>query len=165
MVLVVVMGVSGCGKSTVGRALAEMCRVPFIEGDERHPPENIARMAAGTPLTDADRQPWLEALGAALAAHRADGGAILSCSALKRSYRDLLRQAAGPSLRFLHLTGSRAVLIARMQHRTGHFMPASLLDSQLATLEPTDGEADAMAIDCDLPLAEILAAARPFLES
>lgn len=163
MVMLVVMGVSGCGKTTVGRALAARFGVPFLEGDERHPRENIARMAQGIPLTDADRKPWLEALGAELAGHRDGAGAVLTCSALKKSYRDLLRAAAGPALRFLHLTGSRAVLLDRMAHRSGHFMPATLLDSQLATLEPTDGEADVLALDCDTPLAEIEAALERFL--
>jgi gluconokinase len=134
--LVVVMGVCGCGKSTVGQQLAAARGVDFAEGDQFHPPENVARMAAGIPLTDEDRQGWLATLAERLAAARSAGqGLVLSCSALKRSYRDVLRRGA-PDLLFIHLTGSRELLAGRMAHRPGHYMPASLLDSQLAILEP-----------------------------
>ena len=131
---VVVMGVSGSGKSTVGALLAESLGVPFVDGDALHPPANVAKMASGHPLTDEDRIPWLHAVGRALA-DTAPEGAILACSALKRAYRDLIR-AEAPDAFFAELDGSRDVLAARMTARPGHFMPVSLLDSQLATLEP-----------------------------
>jgi carbohydrate kinase (thermoresistant glucokinase family) len=142
---IVVMGVSGSGKSTVGRALAAALGLPFIEGDELHPPRNVARMAAGTPLTDADRQGWLQAVAGRLAA-AAEPGAVASCSALKRSYRDLLR-AGVPGLRFVYLHGDAAVLAARMRARAGHYMPPSLLQSQLDTLEPPQPDEAAIGVD------------------
>lgn len=133
---VVVMGVSGCGKSTVGRLLARALDVAFVEGDDWHSPQNIAKMAAGQPLTDADRQGWLQALAGRLAQAHAQGqGLVLACSALRRSYRDRLR-AGTPGLQFLLLHGERALLAQRLAMRQGHYMPAALLDSQLATLEP-----------------------------
>lgn len=130
---VVVMGVSGCGKSTVGALLAGLLGVPFVDADALHPPANVERMAAGIPLTDADREPWLHAVGQALAAPPA--GAVVACSALRRRYRDLIRDAA-PDAVMVHLHGDRARLSARLAARLDHFMPATLLDSQLATLEP-----------------------------
>ncbi|MEZ0089369.1 gluconokinase [Streptacidiphilus sp. EB129] len=133
---VVVMGVSGVGKTTVARLLAERLGLPYAEADDFHPPANIARMSAGIPLDDADRRPWLEAIGAWLHQRREDGtGGVVTCSALKRRYRDTLR-AACPDAWFLHLAGSHDLVADRIDHRTGHFMPASLLDSQYATLEP-----------------------------
>lgn len=138
---VVVMGVSGSGKSTVAALLARALGVEFVEGDAWHSPANVAKMAAGQPLTDADRQGWLEALAGRIA--RAVGqrqGLVLACSALKRSYRDILCQGA-PGLRFVLLHGERAVLAQRLALRQGHYMPAALLDSQIATLEwPQAGE-------------------------
>ncbi len=125
------MGVSGSGKSTVGGLLAARLGVPFVEGDELHPPANLARMRAGIPLTDAERWPWLAAAGARLAAT----GGVLSCSALALRYRDRLRELV-PGVRFAHLDVPRAELARRLAARRGHFMPASLLDSQLAALEP-----------------------------
>lgn len=157
---VVVMGVSGCGKSSVGAAIAEAFATDFIEGDALHPAENIAKMSAGTPLTDEDRWPWLDAVGKAL--HEgSDGGhaVVVSCSALKRTYRDHLRQAAGGRLAFVYLTGTRAVLESRMGHRTGHFMPTTLLESQLATLEPPTGEDLVVTVDIDRPLEAVVLAA------
>ncbi len=138
----VVMGVSGCGKSTVGQELASALAVPFIEGDQYHPAANVAKMSAGVPLTDDDRSEWLRALQAQIRTAREQGaGLVLSCSALKRRYRDLLREA-DPALRFAHLSGTREVIEARMQSRVGHYMPLSLLDSQLRDLEPLQaGEA------------------------
>ena len=130
---VVVMGVSGSGKSTVGTALARRLRVPFVDADTLHPAANIAKMAAGEPLDDDDRYPWLERVGDWLAAHR-DGG-VVSCSALKRAYRDQLR-AHCPGVEFLHLSGSADLIGARLAARTEHFMPLALLRSQLDTLEP-----------------------------
>src|SRR4051794_35266860 len=127
-IAVVVMGVSGSGKSTVGAALAARLGVPFHDADEFHPAANVAKMSAGNPLTDEDRWPWLDAIGAALAEAGREGRSIVvGCSALKRVYRDRLRTAAQRPLVFVHLTGSRATLEKRMQTRTGHFMPASLL--------------------------------------
>jgi len=146
MAHVVVMGVSGCGKTTVGRLLAQHLGVPYIEGDELHPPRNVKLMAAGTPLTDEDRVGWLEAVGAELA--RKSAGAVASCSALRRSYRDRLRQAV-PGLSFVHLHGSRALLSQRLAQRKGHYMPASLLDSQLQTLELPAPDEHVLQLDID----------------
>lgn len=142
----VVMGVSGSGKSTVGAALAQRFRVPFEDADDLHPPANIAKMSAGHALDDNDRLPWLERVGEWLAAHP-DGG-VMSCSALKRKYRDQLRQHA-PVLRFLLLDGSMEVIARRQASRPGHFMPASLLRSQFATLEPLQPDEDGIVIDVD----------------
>ena len=154
---VVVMGVSGCGKSTVGQLLSAGLHVPYIEGDALHPAHNVALMAAGTPLTDKDRQGWLMAIAAQLAAAR-DTGAVATCSALKRSYRDILR-AAAPDLRFVHLHGSPALLAQRLKARSGHYMPASLLQSQLDTLEPPGADEAAITIDIALPAEQIAALA------
>lgn len=153
MLLVVVMGVSGCGKSTMGAALAERLGVPFIEGDGLHPESNIAKMSAGIALTDEDRAPWLARIGEVLKAHAATGGAVVSCSALKKAYRDRLRNSAGVRLVFVYMEGSRALLESRMTTRPGHFMPASLLDSQLSVLEPPVGENDVLTVDCAEPVA------------
>jgi len=145
--LVVVMGVAGSGKSTIGAALAQALGVPFVEGDDFHPAENRARMAAGIPLTDEDRYGWLRALAGRLAqARQAGTGAVLACSALKRAYRDILR-AGAPSLRLVFLSGDRAVLAERLAARRGHFMPASLLESQLATLEAPTPDEGAWVVD------------------
>ncbi len=144
--LVVVMGVSGSGKSTVGAALAQRLRVPFADADDFHPEANIAKMTAGLPLDDADRKPWLEALGRWLAERR-DGG-VVSCSALRRSYRDVLRLHA-PGIRLVHLDGAREVIARRQASRPGHFMPASLLDSQFATLEPLGDDEHGTVLDVD----------------
>ncbi|MBL8349149.1 MAG: gluconokinase [Burkholderiaceae bacterium] len=141
------MGVSGCGKTSVGRRIAQALGLAFVEGDELHPPRNVALMAAGTPLTDADRADWLAAIAALLGqAHDAGRGLVVSCSALRRRYRDRLR-AACPGLRFVFLHGDPALLRERMTSRRGHYMPASLLDTQLATLEPPDADEDALAVD------------------
>lgn len=150
------MGVSGCGKSTVGLALAKALQWPFLEGDDFHPPENVARMAAGTPLTDADRAGWLRTLAERIAAADAQGqGLVLSCSALKRSYRDMLRQGSN-HLRFVYLHGDAEVLAQRMAARTRHYMPASLLDSQLATLEPPAPDEAALTFDVTQPLEAVV---------
>lgn len=139
---IVVMGVSGCGKSTVAQALAQRLGLPFIEGDELHPPDNVAAMSAGTPLTDEDRRGWLQAVAGTLAQAQTTG-AVVTCSALKRSYRDLLR-ASAPGLRFVHLTGPQSLLAERLQSRAGHYMPASLLQSQIDTLEPPQADEGAL---------------------
>ena len=149
---VVVMGVSGTGKSTIGRALADALGIPFVEGDDLHPPANVAKMAVGIPLTDGDRAPWLDLVAARLAGPPA----VVACSALRRIYRDRLR-ADAPSLALVYLHGSRELLAGRMANRPGHFMPTSLLDSQLATLEPPEPDEHALAMDVVLPPAEIVA--------
>lgn len=162
---VVVMGVSGCGKSTIGLALAQQLGVPFIEGDSLHPPRNVAMMAAGTPLNDADRADWLAAIAQKLSQAAAAGqGLVVSCSALKRRYRDVLRGGA-PDLRFVHLHGSLSVLRQRMNERRGHYMPPSLLDSQLATLEPPEPDEAALTLDIDQPVERITEAALRWLRA
>jgi gluconokinase len=129
------MGVAGSGKSTIGAALAKALGIPFVEGDEFHPSENVRRMALGIPLTDDDRAQWLRALAARLRqAKDAGTGLVMSCSALKRAYRDVLR-AAAPELEFVFLKGERSLVAQRLAGRRGHFMPASLLESQFAILE------------------------------
>ena len=156
----VIMGVSGCGKSHVGARLANALNVEFIEGDAYHSEVNIARMSAGTPLTDDDRHDWLVTLRDLLA--RREDGAVLSCSSLKRSYRDLLRGAGG-DVRFAHLAGERSLLAERVSNRPGHYMPASLLDSQLRTLEPLQPDEAGITLDIrDTPaqlVAQIFASA------
>ena len=152
--LVVAMGVSGSGKSTVGAALAQRLRVPFADADDFHPEANIAKMTAGQALDDDDRRPWLEALGRWLDDHASTGG-VLSCSALKRDYRDRLRaHAAGAE--FLHLAGSPEVITRRQASRPGHFMPASLLASQFATLEPLAPDELGLVVDVDQPVDAIV---------
>ncbi|MFC7674087.1 gluconokinase [Mycolicibacterium sp. GCM10028919] len=143
---IVVMGVSGSGKSTVGAALAQRLRVPFADADDFHPPANIAKMTAGHPLDDDDRLPWLDSIGAWLAAH-GDGG-VMSCSALKRKYRDQLRGHC-PAIEFLHLEGTLETIGRRQASRPGHFMPAALLASQFETLEPLEPDERGVRIDVD----------------
>ncbi len=141
------MGTAGAGKSRIGSALAATLDVPFLEGDAFHPPENVAQMAAGIALTDETRRPWLRALATQLRDARAKGhGVVLACSALKRAYRDLLR-AGDESIRFILLTGEVALLRTRLAARTGHYMPVTLLDSQLATLELPDADERAWTFD------------------
>ena len=153
------MGVSGCGKSTVGGLLATALGHAFVEGDSLHPPHNVALMAAGTALTDADRAGWLATIASRLGASQAGGqGLVVSCSALKRSYRAQLR-AACPGLRFIYLHGTAEQLRARLHSRSGHYMPASLLDSQLATLQAPEGCEQALVFNIDQPAAQIAAAA------
>lgn len=154
-VRVVVMGVSGSGKSTVGRAVADALGAPFVDGDDLHPAANVAKMAAGIPLTDADREPWLRAVGRTLA-DGGDAGMVVACSALKRSYRDLIRSEA-PGTVFAELDGPPELLRERMI-RPGHFMPASLLDSQLATLEPLQPDEAGLRLDIARPPAELVTA-------
>jgi len=141
------MGVSGAGKSSVGIAIAERLGVTFTDADSLHPASNVAKMAAGTPLTDADRWPWLDLVGHALA-DAGDDGLVVACSALKRSYRDAIR-AAAPSARFVHLVVPRTVLGDRVASRPGHFMPASLVDSQLETLEPLEADEPGVVVDSE----------------
>lgn len=148
------MGVAGCGKSTVGAALAAVLRVEFVEGDAFHPPENVARMRGGTALTDADRAGWLHALAAHIA-QAAPQGVVVSCSALKRAYRDVLR-GAGP-IAFVWLDVPRTQLAERLGARTDHYMPASLLESQLATLEPPGADENVLRLDARKPVPILVA--------
>ncbi|MET9514112.1 gluconokinase [Streptomyces sp. NPDC002994] len=143
--VVVVMGVAGTGKTTIGPLLAARLGVPYAEGDDFHPPANIAKMSAGTPLDDSDRWPWLDAIGQ-WAHSRAGLGGVVSSSALKRAYRDRLRTAA-PDAVFLHLTGDRELIEERMRERRGHFMPTALLDSQYAALQPLQEDEAGVSVD------------------
>jgi gluconokinase len=145
MALVVVMGVTGSGKSTVGTVLAERMGVPFADADDFHSPDNVAKMRAGVALDDHDRFPWLRTIGKWLAEHR-DAGAVVTCSALKRVYRDILRDAA-PDVTFLHLDGDKEVARQRVAGRAGHFMPESLVDSQYAALEPLGADERGIVVD------------------
>lgn len=151
---IVVMGVSGSGKSTVGAALAQRLRVPFADADDFHPAANIAKMTAGLALDDDDRHPWLEIIGDWLAQRCASGG-VMSCSALKRSYREQLRRHC-PEVRFLHLSGTPEVISRRQASRPGHFMPASLLASQFETLEPLDADERGTTLDVDQSIDTII---------
>ncbi len=153
---VVVMGVAGCGKSAVGERLAATLGLPLVEGDAFHPPANIAKMRAGQPLDDADRTGWLDALAAELQGRPA--GAVLTCSALKRTYRDRLR-AAAPALRFVHLALTPAQAHARVATRPGHFYPPTLVASQFAALEDPAGEPGVVALDATQPLPQVVARA------
>ena len=150
----VLMGVSGSGKTAVGTTLAARLGVAYRDGDDLHPPENVAKMSRGEALTDDDRWPWLTKVGRALADSK--GPLIIGCSALKRSYRDhIVREAGGP-VGFLHLAGSRAVIEARMKARKGHFMPPALLTSQFAALEPPGPDENAIAVDIDQPVEAVV---------
>lgn len=155
---IVVMGVSGCGKTSVGEGLAAHLGAPFVEGDALHPDANVAKMAAGVPLTDEDRWPWLRAIAARIAAEPAPT-VVVSCSSLKRAYRDLLRAEAGRPVGFVYLHGSEPVLSARMKARQGHFMPAALLASQFATLEDPRGEPGVAAVEIDASVDAVIAEA------
>lgn len=152
------MGVAGSGKTVVGTALAAALGVPFVEGDDYHPPANRAKMAAGIALDDEDRRGWLDALAARIAEARGAGeGLVVSCSALRRRYRDRLRDADA-ALRFVHLSGSRELIATRLAARRGHFMPPSMLDSQLATLETPDSAESVWVQDVSGTPEEIVAA-------
>lgn len=152
--LVVVMGVSGSGKSTTGVLIADRLGVPFIDADALHPLENVRKMAAGTPLEDPDRWPWLALVGKALA-DASDTGLVMACSALRRVYREAIL-AEAPGVRFVLLHGSREVLGRRMEGRSGHFMPPSLLDSQFALLEDLDADEPGFVVDVDATVDEIV---------
>ncbi|MEV6965355.1 gluconokinase [Hamadaea sp. NPDC051192] len=144
---VVVMGVSGCGKSTVARRIAERTGFLFADADDYHSEENVDRMRRGVPLNDADRVPWLNRLAWWLAHQdRLGVSTVLACSALRRSYRDILRSGA-PTLDFVHLAGPMQVIQLRLAHRAGHYMPSSLLESQYAALEPLQDDENGIVLD------------------
>jgi gluconokinase len=155
--VVLLIGVSGAGKSTLGRRLAGTLDVPFLEGDDFHPPANIQKMSHAIPLDDEDRWSWLDAIAAAVTARRTSGGMVVSCSALKRRYRDRLRAAIAPPLLFACLTADRATLAARMKSRQSHFMPESLLDSQLRTFEVPDPSEHVRMLAADRPVEMLIA--------
>jgi gluconokinase len=155
MAKLVVMGVTGSGKTTVGQALARSLGLPFADGDDFHGPANVAKMADGIPLTDEDRLPWLRSVGGWLADH--PGGGVIGCSALKRAYRDLLREYA-PDAQFVHLAGSPEVVRRRVAERPGHFMPESLVASQFEALEPLGPDEAGIVLDLDLPVEELVEA-------
>lgn len=157
---VVVMGVASCGKTTLGAALAARLGASFVEGDQLHSAENVEKMSKGVALTDEDRWPWLGRIGVAL---RGSSGVVASCSALKKSYRRVIAETAERPVLFIHLHGSRAVLEQRIASRKGHFMPASLLESQLATLELPDSTEPHITIDVAASLNDQLESARAFL--
>ncbi|MES2143040.1 MAG: gluconokinase [Pseudomonadota bacterium] len=148
------MGVAGCGKSSVGSALAARLGLPYRDGDDLHPASNVDKMRAGIALTDADRWPWLDAVADVL---RSTAPVVIGCSALRRAYRDRLRAGAGGQVTFVHLAGSRDLIAARMAARRGHYMPLSLLDSQFAALEPP-GPDEGITVDIGPPVAAIVAA-------
>lgn len=149
---IVVMGVTSTGKTETGGRIARTLGLPFVDGDDLHPPRNRRKMAGGTPLTDADRRPWLDRIGAVLA----ERPRVVACSALKRHYRDRIRSKA-PGTLFVHLHGPRDLIAWRMTRREGHFMPVSLLDSQLATLEPPGPDERAVRLDIRHPPRQLLA--------
>lgn len=150
----VLMGVAGCGKSSVGAALAERLGATYLDGDDLHPAANIEKMSKGIPLSDDDRWPWLTRVGEALVA--GDGPTIIGCSALKRVYRDHIASVAGAPVTFIHLAGSIEVIEKRMKARQGHFMPPALLASQFAALEPPGPDENAIGVDIDQPLDTVV---------
>ena len=162
--IVVLMGVCGCGKSTIGQPLAAELGWRFLDADEFHPEANVAKMAAGTPLTDEDRWPWLRSIGAWMSAEIAAGrSAVVTCSALRRSYRDLLREGR-PEVVFCHLTADPDLVGERVSHRTDHYMPASLLPSQLAALEPLQPDEPGFVLSADGEAAVVIARALDALQ-
>jgi gluconokinase len=155
---IVVMGVSGSGKTSVGEGLAAQLGMPLLEGDQFHPSANIEKMSSGTPLTDDDRWPWLDAI--AVAMRDAHDGVIVTCSSLRRVYRDRLREHAGRPVLFVFLDGAKETIAARLADRKGHFMPPSLLQSQFATLEPPSAdEPGIVRVSIDPPVDAVIAAA------
>ncbi|MEL6436830.1 MAG: gluconokinase [Pseudomonadota bacterium] len=151
----VIMGVAGCGKTSVGEALGAKFGWHYEDGDTLHPQHNIDKMERGIPLTDADRHPWLLLVGETLCTHT--GSIAIGCSALKRSYRDTIRQAAKTDVCFIHLAGTRELIESRMAARQGHFMPVSLLDSQFAALEPPNADENAITVDISGDLESVIA--------
>ncbi|MEL6641530.1 MAG: gluconokinase [Pseudomonadota bacterium] len=159
---VVVMGVSGCGKTTVGQAAAAAVQAMFFDGDDLHPHTNIEKMSRGEPLTDADRAPWLVRVGQALAAEAGD--VVIGCSALKHAYRDIIRAKAG-AVHFVHLHAPKEVLERRVNEREGHFMPPALLDSQFAVLEHLDPTEDGVVVNIDQPFEGVVAETTAYMRS
>jgi carbohydrate kinase (thermoresistant glucokinase family) len=149
---IVVMGVTGCGKTTVGAALAEALGIEFIDSDDLHPESNKKKMSSGTPLTDSDREPWLQEVSKTLQSHES---IVVACSALKKSYRSTIL-AGAPTTKFVHLSGSKELIFARLSERSHHFMPIGLLDSQFQTLEPLDPEESGKVFDISKPIDEIV---------
>ena len=160
--IIVLMGVSGCGKTVVGKALAEKLGVPFLEGDEFHSPENLAKMSSGVPLDDNDRKGWFHAIREAMEAQ--PGSAIVSCSALKRKHREFLADAS-KTVRFVHLDGERELLEKRIRSRVGHFFDPKLLDSQLASLEKPAPDEGALAVNVEPSVQKIVAFIQSRLEA
>ncbi|MFD9301416.1 gluconokinase [Streptomyces sp. NPDC060048] len=158
MRVIVVMGVAGTGKTTVGRLLAEELGLPYAEGDAFHPAANVAKMAAGIPLDDSDRWPWLDAIGEWMRNRAGLSGGVVAASALKRVYRDRLR-ATAPDTVFVHLVGERSLIEERMAARKGHFMPLALLDSQFAALEALDPDEAGVLVDVSGSAPEVAARA------
>lgn len=144
--IVILMGVSGCGKTRIGQMLAERTGLPFYDGDDFHPPANVRKMSSGKPLSDEDRRPWLQTLAAHISKWEQSGGAILACSALKKSYRELLTEKTSAPVTFVHLKGPQELIARRLSQREGHFMPAALLDSQFGDLEEPD---DALTVSIE----------------
>jgi gluconokinase len=157
----VVMGVSGCGKTTVGEAVAERCGATFVDGDDLHPETNIAKMSQGIPLDDADRAPWLALVGQALAERT--GSIFIGCSALKRKYRNLIREQVSEPVHFLHLNASKDVLSERVNSRPGHFMPPALLDSQFAILEHLEDDELGVNIDISRSFEDVVKATETYV--
>ena len=149
---IVVMGVTGCGKTTVGAALAESLGIEFIDSDDLHSESNKKKMSSGTPLTDADREPWLQAVSRALQSHE---NVVVACSALKKSYRSTIL-AGAPATKFVHLSGSQELIFARLSERSHHFMPIGLLDSQFHTLEPLDHSETGKVFEISQPVDQIV---------
>ncbi|MCT7378012.1 gluconokinase [Chelativorans salis] len=163
---IVVMGVAGSGKSSLGALVARALACPFLEGDQFHPPENIAKMSAGIALEDGDRWPWLDRLGHGLSEAAGETGlAVAACSALRRAYRQRLRVRAGIPLGFIFLKGARSLILSRMEKRTGHYMPISLLDSQFATLEEPQGEPHTLTLDIARPVDALMHDALPWAKA
>ena len=158
----VLMGVSGCGKSSVGTALSILCNMEFVDGDDLHPQANVAKMASGQPLDDGDRAPWLADVGRRLA--QADGPVVIGCSALKKKYRDWIRQNVPEPVHFIHLDAPKDVLMRRVERRAGHFMPPSLLDSQFSTLEPLDADEWGGEIDIARPYEDVIRQSETYVQ-
>ncbi len=159
------MGVSGCGKTTLGRAVADALGWAFLDADDLHPPGNVAMMRAGIPLQDEDRWPWLGEVSAWIGRHDQDGtGTVVACSALRRGYRDVLRSTSD-AVAFVHLAGSAQLLRERLSARRGHFMPASLLESQLTALQPLEADEPGLTLDCALSTPSLLNATRRLLRA
>ncbi|MEM7746398.1 MAG: gluconokinase [Paracoccaceae bacterium] len=161
----IVMGVTGCGKTTVGALLAGRLGAVFLDGDDYHPADNVAKMSAGTPLSDDDRWPWLDRLGVVIEDAVRQGRVVLACSALRRVYRDRISAACSEPPLFIHLSGARDLIHGRMAARREHYMPVALLDSQIETLEPLEPDENAIMMQIDAPVDEVVARILAHLES